>query len=142
MRVRRPETIAQPRLRALLMRAVEAVRYPGTTPRAFYDEIAAGITGDRLGVFVGVDEHKGAEAVAVVMLPQNQAMMTAQMTLVYSESRLLSRMLGDRVREFVRRAGYDRIIGVNLLHDDETYCRAFRHVGETSVIGSLIEARI
>ncbi len=46
IRVRRPETIAAPAVRELILRAIEETPYPGTTPQALYDELAARIQND------------------------------------------------------------------------------------------------
>ena len=144
VRVRERETIADPGIRFLIMMAVVVTRYPGTTAQAFYDEIAGRISEDGLGVFVGIDETHRPAVLAIVMLPVGEAMMAPQVVLLYGTSRnpSLIKMTGTRVREWVKRHGYDRIIGVNLWHDDEAFCRMFRHVGETRVIGSLVEARV
>jgi len=124
------------------MRAVVVTRYPGTTAQAFYDEIARRISEDMFGVFVGIDEDHLPAAIAIVALPVGAAMMAPQVLLVLSQDRALTKRIGARVREWVKRHEYDRIIGVNLWHDDEAFCRVFRHVGETRVIGSLVEARV
>ena len=142
VRVRTAETIAHPAVKALIMRAVVATRYPGTTAQAFYDEIAEGITSDTLGVFVGFNEAREPVALVIGSLPFNAIMMAPQVHLVYSTSRELSRLLGEKLRAWVTKHEHDRLIGVNLWHDDEAFCRVFRHMGETRVIGSLVEASL
>ena len=148
IRIRRPETIAAFKIRDLIMRAVHETRYPGTTGQAFYDEMVAGIASSTLGVFVGFsltpswDSPAEPEAICVASLPWSALMMWPQINLAYSRSRKLSVALGARVREWVKLHEYDRIIGCNLWHNDEAFCRVFSHVGKTSVIGSLVEARI
>lgn len=142
IRIREPRTIADPRIKALIMRAVVATSYPGTTAQAFYDEIAAGIGGHTQGVFVGFDEDRAPVALCIATLPWSAVMCWPQVNLVYSKDRALSRMIGDRIRVWLKQHGYDQIVGCNLLHDDEAFCRVFGHMGETKVIGSLVEARI
>ena len=149
IRIRRPETIADLRIKLLIKGAVNATRYPGTTPQRFYEEIAENIAGDLLGVFVGFSGWRCIEgqvskprAVAVVSLPNSQTVWAPVVNLAYSEERELSVRIGARIREWVRGAGYDRILGMNLYHDDEAFCRTFRHVGEPHVVGSVVEVRL
>ena len=123
------------------MRAVVATRYPGTTAQAFYDEVAAGIGGHMLGVFVGFDDG-APRALAIVQLPWSTMMFGPVANLVYSEVRALSVMIGERVREWVRKNGHDRVYGMNIRHGDDVFCRAFRHVGKPSVIGSVVEVAV
>ena len=149
IRIRRPETIADLRVKLLIKGAVNATHYPGTTPQRFYEEIAANIAGDLLGVFVGFDNcglrrvtDMMPRAVAVVSLPNSATMWAPVVNLAYSERRELSVLIGARVREWVKLHGYDRILGMNLYCDDEAFCRTFRHVGEPLVIGSVVEVRL
>jgi hypothetical protein len=137
-RVRSSETIADPRVKALIMSAVAAARYPGTTPVAFYDEIAEGIAGEALGVFLGIDDGDPA-AVAIVVLPTTALQAVPQVVLAYSLDRELSIRIGERVREWLKRHEYDRFFCINFLHDDEAYQRVFRHAGVMRRAGTVFE---
>ena len=149
IRIRRPETIADLRIKLLIKAAVTATHYPGTTPQRFYEEIVENIAGDTLGVFVGfkgwqciAGQVSKPRAVAIVNLPISATMWAPVARLAYSEDRELSELIGARVREWVKQHSFDRIWGMNLYHDDEAFCRVFRHVGEAVVVGSLVEVRL
>ena len=147
IRIRTRETIADSRIKALILRAVEASHYLGTTPQAFYDEIADNIAGDMLGVFVGFtkwQEHSAPYPIAltIVFLPMSETQMGPQVPIAYSESRELSLLIGKRVRVWLTENGYDKLYCLNLLHDDDAYCRVFRHVGEPRVVGSVVEVML
>ena len=149
IRIRESRTIAHPSIKKLIMRAVERTRYPATTPQRFYDETSRRIMDGLLGVFAGFTGWRCIEgqvseprALAIVSLPNSETMWAPVVNLAYSEDRELSVMIGARVREWVQRSGYDRILGMNLYHDDEAFCRTFRHVGEPRVVGSIVEVRL
>ena len=100
---------------------------------------------DLLGVFVGFahrDMITEPQAVAIVRLPGDQMTWAPVVNLAYSESRELSVLIGARVRDWVARSGYDRILGMNLYHDDDAFCQVFEHVGEPRVVGSIVEVAI
>lgn len=141
LRVRSVETIAGPAVKSLIMRAIEAMQYPGTTPLAYYREIAADIASPKLGVFVGF-AGDDPRAVAICYLPASQAAMGPQVAVAYSDDRALSRMIGERAREWIRSAGFDHLYALNLLHGDAAWFRVFAHVGECRSAGTLNEIRI
>jgi hypothetical protein len=133
--------VAQLPFRRFALRAIAATNFPGATPEELYDEIAAHIDAPNLAVFLGL-EGKQPRALFIGMLPSSRAMMAPQAVLVYSERPALSRLVGERVRKWLRAAGHDRIIGMNLNHKDAPFLRAFRHCGAPRVIGSVVEVRV
>lgn len=127
--------------RALIERAVEATHYIGTTPEEFYLEIERRIAEHGLGVFLGM---RGAEpkAIAIGILQNSTLMMGAQVPLAYSEDSELSKMVGRRLRDWCAEHGHKRFFSMNLNDtDDRAYCRVFRYVGKSEVIGSIVETK-
>jgi len=138
LRVRSQSTIYQADVRALILRAVEATRYPGTIPSRFYDELRVRIGETGLGVFVGFDG--GPRAIVVAMLPGSSLMMAPQVPLVYNEGTpSLFRAVASRLRSWLIESGYDRALGINLYRKDALFMRGFAHFGKPSYKGSLIE---
>lgn len=139
VRVRRPETIADPRVATLIGRAILGVDYPGTTPEALYAEWAGQVHLDTLGLFIGFEENN-PRAIAVIILPSSHAMIAPQALLVYSEGKPeLARRIGKRVRVWLMENGFNKLLGVNLYRDDEVFMRGFRHIGRAKRLGSLLE---
>jgi hypothetical protein len=127
--------------RTLIERAVEATHYLGTTPQDFYSDIERRIAEDALGVFLGLN---GAEikAVAIGMLPTSPLMMGAQVPLAYSEDHELSKLVGRRLRDWCVANGHKRCFSMNLNDtDDRAYCRVWKYVGKSEVIGSIVETK-
>jgi hypothetical protein len=138
LRVRSQSTIYQADVRALILRAVEATRYPGTVPLRFYEELCVRISEPGLGVFVSYDD--GPRAIVVAMLPGSALMMAPQVPLVYSDGKpSLLRALSSRLRGWLLENGYDRALGINLYREDEVFMRGFAHFGRPGRVGSLIE---
>jgi hypothetical protein len=142
-RLRRVETLRHPAIRSLIVRAIEAVRYPGADPALMYAELAASAASSELtGLFLGIEDKK-ARGIVAAMLPASQAMMAPQVLLVYSEGQpALIRALGKRLREWILTAGYARVIGMNLYRPDAVFMRGFCHVGEPRVLGSIVEFKL
>lgn len=67
-------------------------------------------------------------------------MMAPQVVLAYNGGRPeLAGMILRRVRDWLKGAGYDRALGVNLYRSDATFMRAGRRLGKPRRYGSLIE---
>jgi hypothetical protein len=141
-RVREPGTILRHDIAGLVKRAVVETHYPGTSPGAFYHELAARVGEDKLGIFVGFEDGF-PRALAVAVLPTSCMMMAPQVPVVYSAGRPdLIRRVGERLKSWIMTAGYDTFMGVNLWRDDKVFVRGFRHVGEGEVIGSLVSFKL
>lgn len=140
MRVRRPETFAWEPVRALVLRGAEAA-CPLLTPEAIYKEIAARISQDSVGVFVGF--HPKPAAVCVAFLPITAWAMGPEVAIAYSEDRALSRLVGARLRDWLEKNGHHTMVSLNFhtQHDDATVARVFRHAGKSTVVGSVVETR-
>ncbi len=139
IRVRRPATIRNIQIRGLLELAIAKTNYPGTSPDLLYEEIANNITSNHLGVFIGLDAGTPV-AVAVAMLPASRAMMAPQAFLVYNGGRKeLARMVGKRLKDWIKGAGYTRMLAINLYRDERVFRRGFGHFGPSRVLGQLIE---
>jgi len=138
VRVRRTDTIAG--IKSLILRAIAAVEFPGTTPEELYAEFAGAVTADAFGLFVGFDAGEPA-GLAIAILPMSYVMIAPQAILVYSESRRpeLARMIGWRLKAWLLENGYSRLIGHNFYRNDDVYIRGFRHFGLGRRIASLIE---
>ena len=81
-------------------------------------------------------------ALVVAMLPDSPLMMAPQCPIVYSRgSRMLIRHVGERMREWVMAAGYDRVLSVSLTHSAAAWARSFRWLGEHKTLGTMIEVR-
>ena len=141
LRVRTAATIARADIRDLVLRAVEATRYPGADPVLLYDELARRIAAPDLGFFVGFVGEWVPQALCVAILPTSQLMMAPQCVLVYSRGpSMLVRHIGERLRAWLRAEGYDRVMGVNLYRSDAAFLRAGRrYLGSGRRIGSLME---
>jgi hypothetical protein len=140
VRVRRPESIAHPDIRRLILAAVEAVRYPGSTPEAIYEELRGNVASDLLGLFVGFQD--GPKALAGAVLPSSAVAFAPQVFIVYSVGRPdLMRAVGERVKAWIMAAGYDSVTGVGLRHGARAWLRGLGFLGETKELGSVIECR-
>jgi hypothetical protein len=137
-RVRTRATLELPEVKELVLRAVTGTRYPGTTPSKVYLELLGRISEDALGVFVSRDDS-GPRSVAVVLLPTSNLMMYPQVALVYSEGPPTHiKAVLERVRGWLRKAGHERALGINLWRSDRAFMRGFCHFGKPSRMGSLI----
>jgi hypothetical protein len=141
VRVRRAETIAHPEIRRLILAAVEAVRYPGSTPEAIYDELCGNVASDLLGLFVGF-EGAAPKALAGAVLPSSAVAFSPQVFIVYSTGRSdLIRAVGERVKAWIMAAGYNSVTGIGLRHSARAWIRGLGFLGETKELGSVIECR-
>jgi|SRR5215469_1215805 len=139
IRVRSAETIAHPKLKALILRAIAAVEYPGTTPQELYAEMAGAVGADHFGLFAGI---KGREplAVAAAVLPTTPVQIAAQGILVYSEGPPeLMRMIAGRAKAWLLEHGQGKLLAHNFYRDDAVFARAFRHFGQARRIATLFE---
>ena len=139
VRVRRVDTISDPRITDLILRAAAAVEYPGTTPAELYAEFVGAVTADSFGLFVGFDDGD-PRALAVAILPVSCVMIAPQAVLVYSESRPeLKRMIEWRLKAWLLENGHNTLLGHNFWRDDSVFIRGFRSFGRGKRVASLIE---
>jgi hypothetical protein len=136
VRVRMPATISAVGVRTLLHTAAEA---NGFDPGPLLDEVTAGIAAGHLGVFVGYDDATAPVAIAIGMLPTSAFMMGPQVLLAYSEDAEVFRLVGERMRAWMRDAGHDRAFAINHLHADAPFMRVTSHFGKPGRMGSVIE---
>jgi len=138
-RVRTRATVLRPEIELLVMRAALACRYPN--PGLIYRELVRRVGEDGLGIFVG-HENASPMTLVVAILPDSPLMMAPQCPIVYSRgSRMLIRHVGERMREWVMAAGYDRVLSVSLTHSAAAWARSFRWLGEHKTLGTMIEVR-
>src|SRR5262252_3987046 len=127
IRVRRFETITRPQIKSLILRAVAAVEYPGTTPEDLYAEFVGAVAADTFGLFVGIAGNE-PRAVVAAILPISAVMIAPQAILAYSESRPeLTRMVALRLKAWLLEHGYHRMLAHNFYRKDGVFIRGFRH---------------
>jgi hypothetical protein len=96
---------------------------------------------DRL-ILVGY-EGRRAVALGVAALPTSVFMLAPQVCLVYNAGPpQLVRMMGQRLREWLREHGHNRVMGVNLRARDAAFMRLFRHTAQGRRAGLLMEWRL
>jgi hypothetical protein len=139
VRARTYRTITDPVVRALIIRAVEATRYPGTSPEVLYAELKNRGAEEALGIFIGYDDLE-PKALAVAMLPTSAFMMAPQVPLIYNGGPpALAKAVSMRLRRWLTDAGFKTVIGANLYRSNQVFMRGLSHFGKPKPLGSLIE---
>jgi hypothetical protein len=137
-RVRTFDTITEPGVRALVLRAVEAV-LPRLPPRESCREIVQRISQDSLGVFVGWwgDEPK---TLLIAEVPTSCFQLAPMVLLSYSEARERELVVATagRAREWLIACGFKYADVQNLRHTDRSMCRGCAHFGTPERIGGVI----
>jgi hypothetical protein len=122
----------------LIRRAFEVGEYPGDIT-AIYGDLVANAHSDSRGIFIGLVDGS-PRSLIVALLPDAPLMGYPQVPIAYSDGPpALARVMGARLREWVMRAGYDRFWCINLMRSDKAFLRVFRHAGQASVKGSIVE---
>jgi hypothetical protein len=65
--------------------------------------------------------------------------MGPQVVLAYSEDAKVLRLVGEKMRAWMRAAGHARAYAINHLHADAPFMRVTSHFGKPERIGSVIE---
>jgi hypothetical protein len=131
-----PATLSAVSVQTLLHTAAEANGFGAGRLQA---ELMAGIAADELGVFIGYNDLCAPVAIAIGVLPTSTFMMGPQIALAYSEDAKVLRLVGEKMRAWMRAAGHPRAYAINHLHADAPFMRVTSHFGKPERIGSVIE---
>jgi hypothetical protein len=141
IRVRTRETLMRPDVASLVMRGANACGV--LSSGAALAELARDIALDHIGCFVGFHDSE-PQGLLIVQLPTSAFQLGPVVLVAYSEgaSRELTHEGGRRMREWIRAAGFDEAVALNLLHPDRAFCRRFAHFGTPERTGSVIKFRL
>src|ERR1700738_3242961 len=136
IRVRTRETICHPDISHLIMHGARKAGLP--QPALVLTEIVNQIHSHGIGVFIGF-RGDDPQAVVVAQLPSSAFHLAPFVSLAYSDGRrALSIAVGARLRDWLREAGFDNALAVNMRHTDRAFMRGLAHFGAPARAGGII----
>ena len=141
IRLTTPAIFSVPQIQAFFLQAARDAKYPN--PEDVVDVLARESAMPGSQILIGFEDEVPV-AVTVTMLPGSPLMLLPQVVMAYNKgTRAMTSGLMSEIKSFLQDWGWKKFLCVNLSdHDDKTYARAYRSLGELTKKNSIMEFEI
>jgi hypothetical protein len=136
--VRKPETVRDPLLQSLLLRAIRTIGFPGVSVEGFAAWLTAHVSAPDVGLFVGYTKD-APQGVVFVLLPSTPFMHAPQLILGFNEGPAeLHRLASIRIRQWLQDNGHSGALAITR-RDGRAFRRCFKDFGRPSPYASVVK---